>query len=543
MQAEELQQAIEEPARKVTIGFEPGLVDTLLADVGDEPGNLPLLEFVLEQLWNDEKRRGGMFRHQAYRDMNKLKGALAQKADDFYKNLTNLDRQQLRYILLQLVHTGENADYTRRRASVNDLGANAEALINQLTRERLLVSNQDKESGNSTLEVAHEALIRDWPQFQQWLNEDRDFLLWRERLSSARDEWQRSRDPEALLDGQRLLDAKRWLKLKQDELNAQEKAFIEKSLRHSKWATAKILLSVLLPISLLAGFFIWSANNNLSPKVGIYVLLAKTDIYILQPDMVSIPPDTDCQKEPCDFLMGSTEADPQAEKIEQPQHPVRFNKPFKIGRYEITFDEYQVFASLIASEGGCEVTDKNEPPHEIGAINDSGFGKGNRPVMYVSWEDAQCYAQWLSGKTGKNYHLPTEAQWEYSARAGTTAPYYWNDGQAETKNDPKDYAWYAENSDQQTHPVGIKKSNAFGLYDMSGNVYEWVQDCWHDNYKNASKDGSAGQAQDNGDCARRVLRGGSCGNFPDALRSAARSGFNPDFRDDCLVIGFRLAQD
>jgi hypothetical protein len=214
MKLEELQQAIEEPARKVNIGFEPGLVDVLLTDVGDEPGNLPLLEFVLERLWDDEKRRGGLFRHQAYRDMNKLKGALAQKADDLYKNLTGQGRQQLQHILLQLVHTGENADYTRRRASVEDLGTNADALINRLTRERLLVSNQDKESGKNTLEVAHEALIRDWPQFQQWLNEDRDFLLWRERLRSARDEWQRSQAPEALLDGQRLLDARRWLKLK-----------------------------------------------------------------------------------------------------------------------------------------------------------------------------------------------------------------------------------------------------------------------------------------------------------------------------------------
>ena len=238
MKAEELQQAIEEPARKVNIGFEPGLVDAMLTDVGDEPGNLPLLEFVLERLWNDEKRRGGLFRHQAYRDMNKLKGALAQKADDLYKNLSEQDRQQLRQILLQLVHTGENADYTRRRASLDDLGTNADALINQLTRERLLVSNQDKESGKNTLEVAHEALIRDWPQFQQWLNEDRDFLLWRERLRTAMTEWQHCNDAESLLEGQRLLDARRWLKLKQDELNEQEQTFIQRSIAHLRMGCA-----------------------------------------------------------------------------------------------------------------------------------------------------------------------------------------------------------------------------------------------------------------------------------------------------------------
>jgi hypothetical protein len=299
MKLEELQQAIEEPARKVNIGFESGLVDTLLTDVSDEPGNLPLLEFVLERLWDDEKRRGGLLRHQAYRDMNKLKGALAQKADNLYKNLSSdQDRHQLRHILLQLVHTSENSDYTRRRASVEDLGTNADALINQLTRERLLVSNQDKKSGKNTLEVAHEALIRGWPQFQQWLNEDRDFLLWRERLRNACDEWQRSQDPEALLD------AKRWFKLKKDDLNALEREFVNKSIKHSKWVAVKPLVLILLPFSLLAWFLIWANNNNLSPKVGTFVLLAKTGIYTLQPEMATIPPDKDCRKELCEFFNG-----------------------------------------------------------------------------------------------------------------------------------------------------------------------------------------------------------------------------------------------
>ena len=329
MKPEELQQAIEEPARKVNIGFEPGLVDVMLTDVGDEPGNLPLLEFVLERLWNDEKRRGGLFRHQAYRDMNKLKGALAQKADDLYKNLSEQDRQQLRQILLQLVHTGENADYTRRRASLDDLGTHADALINQLTRERLLVSNQDKESGKNTLEVAHEALIRDWPQFQQWLKEDRDFLLWRERLRNAREEWQSSQDSEALLDGQRLLDARRWLKLKQEVLNEQEQTFIRRSITHLRWAALRTLSLIIVPLAMVVAFFIWSSNNGLSPKTVWYIVLAKTGIYTLQPEMVAIPPDKDCQKQPCEFLMGSTESDPQADKNEQPQHPVRFNKSFQ----------------------------------------------------------------------------------------------------------------------------------------------------------------------------------------------------------------------
>ena len=421
------------------------------------------------------------------------------------------------YILLQLVHTGENSDYTRRRASVDDLGANADALINQLTRERLLVSNQDKVSGNNTLEVAHEALIRDWPQFQQWLNEDRDFLLWRERLRSAREEWQRSGDPDALLDGQRLLDAKRWLKLKQEVLSREEQTFIRRSISHLRWVALRTLSLIIVPLALVVAFFIWSGNNGLSSRAVWYVFLAKAGIYTLQPEMVAIPPDKDCQKQACEFLMGSTESDPQADKNEQPQHLVRFNKAFAFGRYEVTIDEFQVFAFLIASEGGC--ANKNF----LNYINDSGWKGGMRPVINVSWQDAQCYAQWLSRKTGKNYHLSTEAQWEYAARAGTKSKYYWDD----VKEDPNNFSWFAENSDSKTHPVGEKKPNAFGLYDTAGNVFEWVEDCWHENYRDAPTDGKAWQEQNNGDCSHRVLRGSSWDGYTSNLRSANRARVRP----------------
>ena len=282
---------------------------------------------------------------------------------------------------------------------------------------------------------------------------------------------------------------------------------------------------------MVVAFFMWSSSNGLSPKTVWYVVLAKTGIDILQPEMVTIPPDKDCQKQPCEFLMGSTESDPQANENEQPQHRVSFNKSFKISKYEVTFDEYQVFAFLISSDGGC--VDK----HELGPINDFGWGKDNRPVINVSWQDAQCYAQWLSKKTKKNYHLPSEAQWEYAARASANPPsdYYWGQGEA------KEYAWFTDNSGDKTHPVGELKPNAFGLYDMSGNVWEWVQDCWHDNYKEAPDDGSAWEKQNGGDCARRVLRGGSWDDRPGDLRSAYRFGYYPDNRNN--NIGFRLAQD
>jgi formylglycine-generating enzyme required for sulfatase activity len=335
-----------------------------------------------------------------------------------------------------------------------------------------------------------------------------------------------------LLDGQRLMDAKRWLKLKPDELSLQEKSFIRKSIVQSIRTKAKIGAAVILPLSLLAGFFFWSANNNLPPKAGAYVLLAKTGVYILQPEMVLIPPDIDCKTRPCEFLMGANESDPDKSENEQPPHPVRFNKPFMIGKYEVTFDEYQVFAYLIAKDGGCK------DRHEVGAVNDSGFGKGMRPVINVSWEDAQCYAEWLKLKTGKNYHLPSEAQWEYAAKAGTRTAYWWGDKVGINNANCSDCGSRWDN--KSTAPVGSFKANPWGLFDMAGNVMEWVQDCWHDNYKNAPADGLSWKSQNGGDCRRRVLRGGSWDHDSWFLSSADRIG-NYIGRYD--FIGFRLAQD
>ena len=177
-------------------------------------------------------------------------------------------------------------------------------------------------------------------------------------MRSALDEWQRSQDAQALLDGQRLLDAKRWLKLKQEALNEEEQTFIRRSIAYSRWTALGTLSLIFVPLALVIAFFIWSNSKGLSPKTVWDLVLAKTGIYTLQPEMVTIPSDKDCQKQPCEFMMGSTKSDLQANINEQPPHPVRFIRPFKIGRYEVTFDEYQVFAFLIASDGGC--VDKHE---------------------------------------------------------------------------------------------------------------------------------------------------------------------------------------
>lgn len=192
-------------------------------------------------------------------------------------------------------------------------------------------------------------------------------------------------------------------------------------------------------------------------------------------------------------------------------------RPFALSKYEITFEDY----------------DKFTYPNKV---DDEGWGRRQRPVINVSWDDANEYAAWLSAQTGKRYRLPTEAEWEHAARAGSTTEYSWGNGIGQNRanciNDLCGDRW------EYTAPVGSFSANAFGLYDMHGNVWEWVQDCWNDSYAGAPGDGSAWTS---GDCSQRVIRGGSWLGIPWEVRSGHRRG---DSRTDRVFFnGFRLAQD
>ena len=168
--------------------------------------------------------------------------------------------------------------------------------------------------------------------------------------------------------------------------------------------------------------------------------------------------------------------------------------------------------------------------------DDRGWGRGGRPVIRVSWEDiTEQFIPWLSKTTGKQYRLPTEAEWEYAARAGSETKYSWGNsiGNNKANCDGCGSRW----DDSQTAPVGSFSANAFGLYDMHGNVNEWTQDCWNGSYKGAPSDSSAWLK---GDCSRRVLRGGSWSYIPSKLRSANRINITTGFRYS--DVGFRLAR-
>ena len=231
------------------------------------------------------------------------------------------------------------------------------------------------------------------------------------------------------------------------------------------------------------------------------------------PEMVVIPAGS--------FMMGSPpdpEQDPFSnakpvkigEDNEKPQHRVDIQS-FAIGKYEVTQEQW--FAVM-----------GNNPSSKKGRT---------LPVENVSWDDAQLFVQKLSQKTGKKYRLPSEAEWEYAARGGSTTTYPWGNSYAESHV----YAWFNAIANA-TNPVGLKKPNQFGLYDMLGNVWEWTQDCWIGNYKGAPTDGSAWTGDfEIGNCAQRVLRGGSWVNDPDHLRSAIRGWITTAN----VYSGFRVA--
>jgi formylglycine-generating enzyme required for sulfatase activity len=216
-----------------------------------------------------------------------------------------------------------------------------------------------------------------------------------------------------------------------------------------------------------------------------------------------------------EFQMGSN-----AKPAEAPIHKVTIHKDFAIGRREVTFAEWD----RCVAAGGC----KYSPPNPA-------WGRGNEPVTNISWDDAKEFVAWLAKTTGKPYRLPTEAEWEYAARGGSTTPYSWG------KDIGTGRAQCADCGVSETGKpavVGSFRPNAFGLYDTSGNAAEWIEDCWNPSYRGAPSDGSAWTT---GDCSLHVLRGGSFADKAVTLRSSARFRYDEDVR--YYANGLRVARD
>jgi formylglycine-generating enzyme required for sulfatase activity len=402
--------------------------------------------------------------------------------------------------------------------------------ISRLVEARLLVA--DHRSNVDVVDVAHESLLRQWPALTEWLKADAVDLQLVDDVERAAAEWTRNSRQEAWLDhrAQRLRSAER-VALRPDfrkRLGDDGIEYIGACRSHERMDRRKKSLAHTLvgglSAAMLAGFVTWKYQGPMLNMLywfrHVHRLTAEQERALGPnggfkectdcPEMVVIP-------------SGSITVGSVVRPDEQPPHRVTISHAFAVGRFEVTFAEWDA----CAANGGC--------PKGIG---DHGWGRMSQPMINVSWKDAQQYVVWLNRVTGAEYQLLSESQWEYAARAGSDTYFSFGNDDAEL---PK-YAWYAADAagaaDIEGHPhaVGQKIPNKFGLFDMQGNVSEWVEDCYHASYQGAPADGSPWTDPD---CRRHVIRGGSYLQNARQLRTASRDWHEDKGNYD---IGFRIAR-
>ena len=279
------------------------------------------------------------------------------------------------------------------------------------------------------------------------------------------------------------------------------------------------LIIALFILAATLGRVLWDAPPRVPPLSTIAEEISKPKHSFKEcgscPEMIVIPAGS--------FVMGSPDDEKNRTNNEGPQHRVTFAGPFAVGRFAVTFDEWDA----CVADGDCNGY----------SPNDGGWGRGRRPVIYVSWNDAKTYVHWLSNKTGKAYRLLSEAEREYVARAGAATPYWWGASISTRLANYYDGAGSGREDQQQTLLVDSFQPNPWGLYQVHGNIWEWTEDCYHDDYRGAPSDGSAWTS---GDCCNRVIRGGSWIDLPGNLRAASRTSASAGDWDG--LEGFRVAR-
>jgi formylglycine-generating enzyme required for sulfatase activity len=538
----ELREVVSRPAQLLSVRFES---EQLAVDIArraaEDVGALPLLSYLLDDIWSQMVQRGdGVLRLSA--QLIEIGDVLVQRMGTFLRINPGSEQALRRIFTLKLATIREGGEPTRRRASRSEFSNEEWRLVTELAGHpnRLLIT-ATPDGGETYVEVAGEAIFRRWERLREWIAAEREFLVWRSSLEVARRSWQAtSSADDALLMGLPLARARSWVTTRADDLPADDREFIGLSIAREKRAQRRArgvqaLIYVML-FGIIGGLVSWINQNYIteqfrwvfvtlpyaSSQVKPYVLTGETERSLRPGDsfrecaracseMIVIPAGT--------FMMGSSAREPGRLDNEAPQHQVTIVRPFAISKYELTFEDWDTCAGF----GDCDPE-----------ISDSGWGRGSHPVINLTWEDAQRYVHWLSRLTGKPYRLLSEAEYEYAARAGTSTAYPW--GNDIGTNRANCQACGSKWDNMQPAPVGSFAPNAFGLYDMVGNVSEWVEDCYHTNYVGAPADGSAWVS----DCRRRVIRGGSWSNNPQNLRVASRTGSTTDLR--VSTLGFRIAR-
>jgi formylglycine-generating enzyme required for sulfatase activity len=543
---------IKGPARRLQntereLRIDETLVEMLLADIdkGGAKDALPLLAFTLERLY-EEYHASTHLRVEHYEALGRIGGSIEAAVERAFKvadsdNRIPKDRQDRLELLRRglipwLAGIDPDTKLPRRRvARLSEIPPEARPLIDLLVEQRLLSADLAQDTSERTIEPAHEALLRQWSLLEGWLKDDAEFLIWLDGIKRAAGEWDAKGKEDRWLghSGERLAYAKRLLARPDfaSFLGPTERGYLKACQDEEKAAGSRRRRARLAIGSLAAGIAAIASlsytglldQNYLKVQgrrlLDIYLptVLSERDELALKPghifqecascpEMIVVPAG--------EFVMGS--AEDEAREDEKPPHKVVLSRQFAVGKFEVTFDQWDA----CVAHGGCTFQGKGE-----------SWGRGLQPMVRISWSDAEGYVRWLSRQTGKPYRLLTEAEWEYVARAGSTTNYsYGND-----TSQLGEFGWYAANSGGRTQAVGLKRPNSFGLHDVQGNVWEWVQDCYKDDYVNAPSDGSSLTPSE---CLSRVLRGGAWSSDADNLRVSARYGHIGNFRSD--ANGFRV---
>ena len=510
------------PARRYGITVEPTLIDALMTDAPTQE-TLPLLAFALERVMGDYPKTDTLTKDH-YDRVGRLQGLISGAAERALRNINadaplpsgapseDLAELGATTFVPALAQINEDGDVIRRVALWGRFNVRQQELLLRFEERRLVVRkgagetggryNTDQSSGTAdarggegdnrsiqadegTVEVVHEALFREWKRLDSWIKSERPRLEALRTLERDAATWHRKSRDAAFLNhrDRRLMEAEalssddRYAKLLGAvEINHLEacrgaEQLAEQADRIKRQRTRRIV--TILAVALFWGVTAWYYQKQLGD--GIFWI----DVWYhrLTPDresalkpMATFKECSVCPKmivvENGVFPMGSPDNEQNRSNTEGPQHDVTIARPFAVGKFDVTFAEWDA----CAAHGGCD----QYMPH-------SSSGRRRMPVINVSWEFAKTYVAWLSEITGQNYRLLSEAEWEYVARAGSTTADYWGD---RMENNKANCTGCGGQSSGATS-VGLYEPNKFGLYDMAGNVSQWVEDCYHNSYEGA----------------------------------------------------------
>ena len=563
MERDALLRAIRRPAQLYNGEVSLDLAERLIADASGREDELPLIQHGLMLMWHDaaaEVQATGkiVLESEPLERSGGLSQMLSAHADAALKRVAP-DAERLlavEQLFRALTDVNVEGKAIRRPQAFRDLVAVTEtdaeslrAVIDALRRDGVsfLTPFLPQPIGETTpIDISHEALIRCWDRLSDpqtgWLKREFDAgLVWRSLLVEARSF---ERDKRRVLSPATTTERSNWWR--DQKLNRQwaeryggNFGLVDDLLaasRRNAWRQQQLRYAFVGLLLLISGAGIayagWTNHSRLQLWADLYLRrpvlsfaqeqhLKSGDAFqecVACPTMVVVPAGQ--------FVMGSPDSERSRGVSEGPLRMVTIPKPYAVSKFEVTFDDWDTCYQT----GGCASL-----PY------DWAWGRGKRPVILVSWQEAQDYVRWLSKITGKPYRLLSEIEYEYAARGGTTTAYPWGDeikvsGTAIANCD----GCGSKLGAQKTAPVGSFPPNAFGLYDMVGNVWEWTEDCWHASYEGAPTDGSAWLEADRGACGRRMVRGGSWADDPTRLRSASRVQITSELRSQ--FTGFRIAR-